>query len=235
MYEENFYENYTELDEQVEAFKQSILSGVKKDITDELESLRKENAELSVIRDTIGSYKKEQEDIIRKTKYEREDLERQMKHKRLSEIFEELKIITYRADTRKVNKPKCDKCDNYRKISFTSPSGKVMHEDCTCGEKDYIFVPCEMVAYEFRCRDRNNNDIAVHYKRSESERGDSEYYQESTTYCETRYAGQDYSTFKNTYTVFFSTEEECQKYCDYLNKEKGLPVNCPLKPLKSNN
>ncbi|MNN65863.1 hypothetical protein D3C81_1813980 [compost metagenome] len=125
----------------------------------------------------------------------------------------------YRA-TRTYNKgPKCDKCNDKRKIEFISPLGKTMTEDCSCSESIIGYEPEEQVLYEFRKRDTYDNKMTVWY-RPYRDSDDGFTYHSSTVANSVYEKGMDFEKV-DRFGTFFKDKEDCLAYCDWLAKKES--------------
>lgn len=217
-YDEDFYHEPSEFEVQIEQFKSSLLDSVKDEYKQQMENLQKENAELQEVKKNFESIKRDFANKERQLQIERNDLERKVRNERLSELTKDLQVILYRADTKWLEKPKCDKCDKNRCIHYKTPSGKDAYEKCECSSSESIYEPKEYMRVEFNIRNGarawyqiNNFDTRDEYAR----------FDESSQYAETVYKeGLPYDEITR-YSTFFKTKEECQAYCDYLNEQEG--------------
>lgn len=122
-----------------------------------------------------------------------------------------------------IDKKKCDKCDKYRKIEVTLPSGNVVDDDCKCGERKKTYQPKENLLYMLS---DTSGKITGWYK----EIADGYF----DTVGRSAYVIVDHNKdFKeleeNLWHTFFTTKEECQEFCDYMNrKEENSGYNYDL-------
>lgn len=139
-YDSWFEENWCEEPREEEmALIEAIKENVEQDIKQEMERLRKENAELQ-------QYKQERQEVEKiknhyqlKLQTEIEMYKRQLRTARLEELFGDHLVIGWAADWKAILPPKCDKCDSERYVHFKSPSGQDFKEPCECqkGTKKY--------------------------------------------------------------------------------------------------
>ncbi len=147
---------------------------------------------------------------------EQRDLRSKVRRERLVDLLEDHKVIMYRVTSKPETQPKCDKCDDRRRIHYLSPQGKKQSENCLCSEGKYIYHPKEYMRYEFRLK-RDGNIIAWYRQYSDGEDGLVSDYS-ITADC--IYSPEMKFEELSKYTTFFKTEEECQGYCDYLNTKE---------------
>lgn len=215
--DEEFYNEPSEFDEMVEEFKDSLIKSVKEDFLFKMKRLEKENADLQVVK---ANMKKIESDFKQKEfqlERERNDLERKVRYERLSVLMKDFEVIMYQVNSTYEKNPKCDKCDKNRRINYKTPLGKDTYEKCECDVNKTIYIPEEYQCSEFRIN-QNNNGMVAHYKIKAERDYD---YAVSSTFCETTYKADMKYEDISRYRTFFKTKEECQGYCDYLNKAKN--------------
>lgn len=210
---EYFFEVPGEFDEQIENLKEAISSSIQKKFLNEMEQLRKENESLRYFRDK----KEECERELKKAKdeYERKtrEAERNADKKKLKELLYLLAATGYRVDSKYKKGPKCDKCDDKRKIHFVSPMGRQMEEDCSCAKSTVFYYPKEVPIISFSAGRELGN---VYFERT-----DGGYDYDSYSLCADLYDKKQEPYEKlNWYHIVFLKEEDCRKYCDWLNEQE---------------
>lgn len=215
-YDEDFYCEPSEFDQQVDEFKQSILVAVKDEFKAEMERLKKENQELQKVKENFKSIQQDFKNKHRQLENERNDLERKIRNERLSELLKDHEVIMYRDAIEYEKLPKCDKCDKHRQVEYTTPLGRKTSERCDCDTSKQKHVPEEHIRTEFKLHSHNRT-MTVWYKKYED--GDGYSYSEVPDVIFQE--GMKYEDIKDSYRVYFTTKEECQKYCDWLNKRKA--------------
>ena len=210
-YEPNAYEEI--ILEYQQRMKDVLLEGIKF----EIENIKKENEELKKRNQKLIAQKQKVEQKERELQSQKEDLMRQVKRERLGQLLGDCELVMYKVITTSIKPPKCDKCDQNRKIYFQSPSGKSMSEDCLCNIGKKAYTPFEHVCTEFRVNN-DNNKLLMWYKVNRD--GDYDWCSyESSSICKTVYnENMKYEDLKQHYDLFFKSKEECQKYCDWLNQ-----------------
>lgn len=219
-YEDDFYENISEFDQEINDFRNHLMENIKKEFVEEMDSLRKENAELQDIKDNWESLKqsyatKERDLIISKSNALSE-----ARSLKLSELLSDHKFIMYKVDTEYIHKPKCNNCDNNRKLHFVTPGGRDALITCDCDEHDVKYIPSEYAAYEFKLLDYRGREFLVWYKRLDSDKKEYFHIDESS------YGSTAKITYKkdmefdklDKYETYFENRNDCKKYCDWLNK-----------------
>jgi len=202
--------------------KDALLESVKRDIEsvkNENERLKEENGKLQEL--VYGIQQRENSLEIEKSQFQRK-----LRCERLSELMGDFEVVMYGVDYDVVPIPKCNKCDNKRKIKFTSPLGKEMEEYCTCDVSNRVYGVKELHCYEFKI-DRDNRTMSLWYKKLEY--NDKEYgsYLNSDGNFADRssvYVYQNGNNFEDIsveyYSIYFRSEAQCQKYCDWLNSKE---------------
>lgn len=221
--EENFFEP-GEFDEKIEELKNELRESVKKEINDEIEKLRKENKELQDIKKNFESVKKDFE--RKKDECDRaiRNAESKAKQARLKELMEYFKVTLWSVDGDYWYKKKCDKCDKYRRIQVTLPSGKIVDDECSCRVSKMVYFPKENALYELCERDRKT----MAWYREKGNTG-KEYFVADTCSEYAKVVVDHNKDFKEIegeelrkVKVFFTTKEECQAFCDYLNRDSEV-------------
>lgn len=212
---ENYYEP-SEFDILMDGFKDSIRENVKQEIKEKIERLEKENAELRDVKEKWEDVKRYHEEAICELKREKERVRKELESKKINELLESLAFTAYRPKANTEVGPKCDKCDEKRRIYFTSPMGRKMSEDCTCAARKVTYVPSEESLYCFYVR--SSGQVSSQYF-TRTEEGDWDRYDNcGTVYSELPDDLEKVSTF---HAVFMNLSD-CEKYCDYLNNKKSI-------------
>ena len=214
--EVGFYEP-SDYDIMVDKFKETLRESVKKEYQEEMARLKAENEELQEVKKNMDSIKAEHRLAMQKLEFERQDLVSKVRRERLSKLMEDNNVVLYKPDYKLVDAPKCDKCDDKRRLHFKTPRGKDEYEYCECATKEKVYMPRETFLYEFRL-DRYGKELVAFYRRKDW--NDDEDYMQLEDYSslnEGVYQGEDFESVKR-YSVMFKEKEECQGYCEYLNK-----------------
>lgn len=218
-YDADFYTEASEFDRQVDEFKESLMKGVKAEFIEEMESLRKENAELQEVKSNFESIKKDYKRKENELNRFKSDLEHQVRREHWTKLLKDQEVIMYKAVGRYEQGEKCNTCDEYRYIHYISPQGNPAKEQCNCATRKTVYKPSEEVRYEFAI---SRGTMTAWYKRSR--------YSEDSLVIDQDYDGvvaqkvildssADFSKLDYRETVF-KTEEDCQAYCDYLQAKE---------------
>lgn len=224
-YDEEFYDEPSEFENQVEDLKESLSKSIKSEFLEEMERLRKENKNLQGIKEHFEQIKRDYEQ--KKSECYRAMLEAEDKAKRMKadELMRKFKTFFWRPDWNYLYGPKCNKCDKDRKIDVVLPSGNTVKDECQCQKSRMkVMVPERMVRFEIADRD---NGIAALYCRCGRE--DYRYYK--LEYASSVDAEVNIVQFGTSFDVLekkdqrellFNTRDECLAYCEYLNEKNGV-------------
>lgn len=226
MYEHEDYYEPNEFYEEVDVLKHAIQGAVKKKIKDELDRLRKENAELRPYKDRLNELDCEYNRKKRTLEQEYEQLKRDAKRMAFSEMLEGTEVIFWDIASKAIEKPKCSRCDKERKRHFKYPSGKDGYEMCECNGNDYIYQPIEVPLYSIFKDDNYSGKIRPYYKiatysskealqHAWSDTGYSSGSKDTKDLIESE---DDFGQYRK-YNSMFKTRELAQKYCDLKNRE----------------
>lgn len=224
------YDDYwgepSEFEQQVEEFKDALRNSVKDEIKEKIASLEKELAELEDFKrdknkiiqeyeNKVKEAKREAETTIRKAK----ESEEKWKKARLHQLLGDYLTVGWKAAYIRMYREKCDKCDDDRKIHFSSPQGKKYTEDCQCAKCYCKYYPLEATLSKIYVRKKNfssdsNADFYNRYYTVENE-DNCDVYEVSGEV----YASSDFDYEKaNSYRAVFLNEEDCAKYCEWLTE-----------------
>lgn len=225
------YDDYwgepSEFEQQVEEFKDALRNSVKDEIKEKIASLEKELAELNEFKKDKNKIIQEYENKVKEAKREAEatirkakESEEKWKKARLHQLLGDYLMVGWKTSYTREYGEKCDKCDDNRKIHFSSPQGKKYTEDCQCAKCYYKYHPQEATLAKIYVRKKNfsSNDNADFYNRyyEVEDHDDSDVYAVSSEV----YASSDFDYEKaNSYRAVFLNEEDCAKYCKWLTEK----------------
>lgn len=135
---DDFYEP-GEYDKQIEELKEALRTSVKQEIRDEIEQLRTDNRDMRLKLKELDhlTLEAKREKRHYELAYERAQAQARAEIKRESAaaLLDELTepMYTVVAETR--FGPKCDRCDEERWITYTTPLGRTANERCDCAGK----------------------------------------------------------------------------------------------------
>ena len=210
-YDSWFEENWCEEPREEEmALIAAIKENVKQDIKQEMEHLRKENAELQ-------QYKQERQEVENVKKWyesrlqtEVEAYKRELRSAKIKELFGDEFGIGWRVTWKLVLPPKCDKCDKDRMIHFKSPSGKDLTESCKCAKGKKVFYPEELELVRiYQGRER----IIRYYAPLKTDDDDFRDKRNSI------YNGEPFDQV-SLWSIVFLDKETCEKYCEWKTEQE---------------
>lgn len=232
---DDYFREPSEFEMQVEEFKDALRDAVKDEIKNKIESLEKELAELKEFRDERNKIIREYESKILEmqrevsnTKIAAKESEEKWKKARLYQLLGDYLIIGYKVGYQWEYGEKCDKCDDDRKIHFTSPQGKEYTEDCQCAKRYYKYFPQEATLSKiyvkkknFRWDDKGETDF---YNRYYTVTTDDDYdrYESANNV----YTSSDIDFEKvNSWSAIFLNEEDCKKFCAWKTEQELKKMN----------
>lgn len=161
---EDYYENTSPFDEEVEAFKDHLRAAVKEETQKKLEALLAANrdmterlANLTTLERAAQAAKREYE---RKLTMAEQTARRAVQQEGLRKLLELLDEPRYRVALTYDNQPKCDRCDNNRQLRYTTPLGREAFEACECNARTSRWAVEELLVHEVS---RRNGQIIAWY------------------------------------------------------------------------
>ena len=223
---DDYWAELSEFDQQIEEFKDSLRNSVKDEIKEKIASLENELSELKEFRDEKDKFIQECESKVREAKREAEvairtakESEEKWKKARLHQLLGDYLTVGWKVGNSWEYGEKCNKCDENRKIHFTSPQGKKYTEDCRCAKRHYKYFPKEATLCKFYVRKENFGW------------DDNRYY--TVVDCDDYYDRYERADFVyifsddidyekvNSYNAVLLNKEDCQKFCDWKNKQEA--------------
>lgn len=226
--EEPYYEP-TAADKIFFEAKQKLEECLKESVKYKMESILEENKRLKKENDEMKEKVRNVSWREKNIEQRENDMERNILRKKFSEMLKPLeeRYQIYRANYSYVKNEKCNKCDDDRRLKYKTPSGKIAYEDCACNKsyKVWNVEKTNIIRLELY-KDRN-----YPYSLSVTPKYDGASYDEM--YCKFELKtfvenlndpDMDFKIEDFDYKeVAFKTEDDCQKYCDYLNEKEKLP------------
>ena len=211
-YDSWFEENWCEEPRKEEtALIEAIKEGVRRDIKDEMERLRKENAELQ-------QYKQERQEVENIKKWyesrlqtEVEAYKRELRTAKIKELFGDYIVIGWGVKQKITLPPKCDKCDQDRYVHFKSPSGKDLREPCKCAQGEKVFYPEELELVRFY---QGRERIIRYYAPLKTDDDDFRDKRNSI------YNGEPFDQV-SLWSIVFLDKETCEKYCAWKTEQEA--------------
>lgn len=223
---DDYWAELSEFDQQIEEFKDSLRNSVKDEIKEKITSLENELSELKEFRDKKDKFIQECESKVREAKREAEvairtakESEEKWKKARLHQLLGDYLTVGWKVGNSWEYGEKCNKCDENRKIHFTSPQGKKYTEDCRCAKRHYKYFPKEATLCKFYVRKENFGwDDNRYYTVVDCDDDYDRY--ERADHVYTSSDDIDYEKV-NSYNAVFLNKEDCQKFCDWKNKQEA--------------
>lgn len=223
---DDYWAELSEFDQQIEEFKDLLRNSVKDEIKEKIASLENELSELKEFRDEKDKFIQECESKVREAKREAEvairtakESEEKWKKARLHQLLGDYLTVGWKVGNSWEYGEKCNKCDENRKIHFTSPQGKKYTEDCQCAKRHYKYFPKEATLCKFYVRKENFGwDDNRYYTVVDCDDDYDRY--ERADHVYTSSDDIDYEKV-NSYNAVFLNKEDCQKFCDWKNKQEA--------------
>lgn len=208
---EDYWDDYNTYDQTVAELKASLISSVKTDVKEKIETLQKENAELKARLSGLDQLEAEAKTAKKNAEYAISTAERTVRYKKAKELFKEIAQERYLITYRHFHKDLCGKCED-RKVEFTYPSGKKGYEPCElCGGLQTEKIVVEAIGTECDIR---NGELLTWWQPYRSWEDEESHSMHSS--IKKKFIGQAYEDL-NEYNTLFDSKEEAQKYADFLN------------------
>lgn len=203
-------------------FADKMKSVLLENVKTEIESIRAENEKLKLENDELKANVRAVRQKEQELKYRENDLERLFFQKKFSELLTPIveKYTGYYVDYSYKNRPKCSNCDENRKIIFTSPQGETIERSCDCAGSASYYHPRQTELEKIDLwKDRYDRKFVVTPQYENKSDDDNRW---SSLKLKTVIDVFEKETADDIrrYESVFSSEKECQKYCDYLNLHK---------------
>ena len=239
-YEEEYYEP-SETQLLLEELKNKFSNCLNEDVKNKIKTLEIKNQELeNQLADKNKEFKKLSFEV---SQYERDkekikqDVENEFYQMNVLDVMNkatEPKDVWY-ASLEYVKSPKCNLCDDERYLSYTFENGTTIKGKCNCDKSIRTYKPELCETYQWEYHKTKGNEPRWDDKRKF-------YVDQSTSPSDKDQAAYDSYTRFKIIKVFdtaqeainnepnrkgyagdrfgFTSKEECQKYCDIMNKEK---------------
>lgn len=213
----DFYGEPNEFDRQVDEFKESLMRGVKAEFLEEMESLRKENAELQDVKKNFESIKSDYKRKENEFNRLESDIESRVRREHWLKLLKDQEVTLYKADYSFDQGEKCDKCDSNRYIHYTSPQGNPAKEKCNCAKNKIVWKPKLVIRYEFKVK---SGEVKAWYKESHYYDGVLCIDEDSSGVFARQVVTESLENYSDIdrQGTFFEHENHCQEYCDYLQE-----------------
>lgn len=144
------------------------------------------------------------------------------------------KLILWSPSYKYLYKKKCNKCDKYRQVKIKLPSGNEVNDICSCNVRERVPYPQMYILHELS---DHFSKVKACYKMC-GQKGDEYFVIDSAGRVPKLIIDHNISfdDIPTDSTVFFTTKEECQSYCDWLTpniKEQGFIYDVDGSPAES--
>lgn len=225
-YDDDFYNEPSEFDLQVEEFKESLAKAVKNEFLEEMERLKAENRNLQGIKEHFEQIKRDYERKKAECDRAMREAEDRAKRMKIEELMEEYRTFLWHPVCKYLYGPKCNKCDKDRRIEVVLPSGRTVNDECQCRKSIMkVMFPERMVRYELADR---NSGVAAWYC-DYGETGNKYYMADHIISVFAKgnivQPGTGFDVLEkkeNQRNLLFASREECLAYCGYLNEKNGV-------------
>lgn len=217
-YPEDFYNEPSEFEEKVDELKETLALSIKDEWIYKMKRLTDENHELQEVKKNFEKIKYDYKQKEMALEHERQDLERKIRKERLSELLKDNQIEYYAVANKYKSKPKCDKCDENRRIYYITPLGKNTYENCDCAGSFTIYEPIPTMLSEFNIREGGKANAWYKIKDKDSRYEHLSYYEDSINGDKLITSEENFEDIR-AYDALFATKELAQKFCDYRNRE----------------
>lgn len=218
---DDFYNEPSEFEMQIEEFKDGLRKAVKQEYISEIENLKEQLAELREIKDSWNSKVAELNKAKAEAEHAQRDAMKRAKKIRLSELLENCFQTAWGVTTKsEYISEKCEKCDENGYIRFTSPQGTEYTEYCNCRKRIRKYVVTEAELVKIRGDNHKTHvkpDIYFKYCRCKN------YYGDDVDEFETVTNFSDDKPFEKieNWERLFHDKEKAQAYCDWLNNKEA--------------
>lgn len=218
-YDQDFYSEPSEFDYLVHQFKDSLLKSVKEEFVSDMERLKKENEELQEVKANFQKIKQDYENRKRELSREYETLKTNVRRDRLSELMKDFEVELFTVASKGREQPKCEKCDENRRIYYNTPSGRNMYELCECSTRIPVYEPIPILLSSFSIR--RGEGVAWYKLQSDLQDERLSYYDDSISGNQLVTDEQQFDSITYSYKTLFKNIELAQKFCDYKNKKEA--------------
>lgn len=223
----SYYEDYddyyepTLAEEIFEEAKMKLEQALKKEFAEKIQEAEKISKRQDEIEDKLFRRECNLNRRERELESKFRDIENEFAKKKLGELMAMLQKYlgqTYYQVTHYGElKPKCDACNDKRKLDITLPDGSTKSIDCSCNKYIYRYRVEEKEMIEIKIsKDGRQQKVRLQYRDSDD---DIESVNPTYDFHE-KFA--DVKDKNSSYRVFYTNKEEAQKHADYLNKLKEL-------------
>jgi len=215
---EDFYDEPSEFDAQIEEFKDGLRRAVKEEYISKIDKLEKELAEMQDLKNNWNEKVEELKKAKREAEKAKNEAMQEAKKLRLSELLDDkLQTAWGICANWEYLHEKCDKCDDDGYIHFKSPQGNEMKEKCRCREAKLIYTPTGAVLVKFVSNNKSKNRCVTSYYKYARHKNNC--YDEDEDIFTLSADISDDNPYEQIYVgnAVFLNKEKAQAYCDWLN------------------
>lgn len=237
-YEEPAWES-SEADELFAEIKAKLIDSAKDSLKYDIKTLKESNEYLTKRVKELEKRESEVAQKERNVEYKAQNLHREVEREfyktAIEDVFKDAleKSQLWFADHKPHTKPKCNKCNADREWVLTWPDGTASEKLCDCANPDYWYEPQETWIDVLKYKVKDSNYQSERYYRLEKHyqyTGASRYYDDCSysefyiqfvydEFCDDVLEKHEHLGWRKY--IGFTSREECQKYCDWLNKKEG--------------
>lgn len=226
----------SEADELFDEMKSKLIEAAKSSLKNDMEYLKRRNEYLEKrnkeLEEKAQEVSRKESDLKYKEQNLRREVEKEFYKTAIDDLFKDVieQSQLWFADNKLHEKPKCDKCDENRNWVLTWPDGKTVSKKCTCSQPDYWYEPEETwidtLKYKIKDSDYQSERyyrIDRNYECNHTRSGDYLYRDFGIQFVYDKFCEDVIEKTENLYygkKIGFKSKEECQKYCDWLNRRK---------------
>ncbi|MGG4504081.1 hypothetical protein [Paenibacillus polymyxa] len=202
------------------------MNAMKDEHKQEIARLRKENAELQLVKSQLQTMKIEHRQKMHEFDMQKQDLERKVRRERLDTLMEDFIVELWVPESDYKLGEKCEKCDDNRRFHYKTPMGRDNSETCGCAVKIPYYKPELYTVYSFGTKD-DGKKLRPWYRKKYR---DQDYYESDSSYAaDAIYNGETFEEFRvksaNEYRAFFKDKDDCQAYCEWLAERRKEEMN----------
>jgi hypothetical protein len=159
-----YFEDLSPFDEAVESFKEELRGAVKHEVQTEMETLRTQNREMAEKLKNLGQLEQAAERARIHYEVQLSQAEstarRTVEKEGIRKLLSVLREPRYRIVIERDWQPKCDRCDEDRRLHYTTPRGKASYEQCECSVTTPRYAVEEALVHEVAKR---NGELLAWY------------------------------------------------------------------------
>ena len=237
-YDEQMWEP-SEADDLFDEIKQKLIDSAKSSLKNDMESLKSRNEYLEKrnkeLENKAWAVEQKEQDIEYKSRNLRREVEKEFYKTAIDDLFKDVieQSQLWFADNKPHEKPKCDKCDKDRNWVLTWPDGTTTSKRCTCSQPDYWYEPEETWIDTLKYKIKDSNYPSERYYRlnesyqctGNSRWDDYSYEDFGIQFVYDKFCDdviKKHEQLRYGEEIGFKSKEECQKYCDWLNKKGAI-------------